>query len=292
MTDNENHIKLLGLVTIYRSEPSVTAANILRYIQNVDFLIIWDNSPLEDQLEGQILAQLGTYRTKVIWKGDGQNYYIAPAINSAWHYAQEHKYDLLLLMDQDSQWDDFHAFRSHVETLYQSSPDYVFCPYVIGDDYFDIVKDVQEKRIFINSGTIIPTAILNKIDGADEAFPLDALDHDLAIRIQKAGYTIVCLTKHKLRHTVGAALFMGPFHIYTDNYSPQRVYSVSKCHIIKYRKHKDWLTFSENKETFKQHYLLKFIRIILAEPQKAKRLKSLFKGIYDGITYDMKIVKQ
>ena len=69
------------------------------------------------------------------------------------------------------------------------------------------------------------------------------------------------------------------------------IYSITRSHIIKYRKHKDWLTFSENKKTFKKHYFDKFIRIILAEPQKAARLRSFFRGIYDGITYDIKKVK-
>lgn len=287
MTDNEHHTKLLGLVTVYCSEPQETAANILRYIQDVDTLIIWDNSPLENKLQEQILARLDTYRTKVIWKGDGKNYCIAPAINYCWHYAQENHYDLLFLMDQDSQWEDFHSYKTDVVSLYHTSPNFVFCPYVIGDDTFTINEDVQKKRIFINSGTIIPTAILNHIGGADLAFPLDALDHDLAIRIQKAGYNIVSLTRHKLRHTVGDPRFIGSFLI-TDNYGPNRIYSISKCHIIKYRKHKDWLTFSEKKKTFKEHYLLKFIRIILAEPQKVLRLKMFFKGIYDGITYKIK----
>ena len=291
MKNSEQITKLLGLVTLYNPKAQETAGNILRYIHDVDTLIIWDNSPLENQLKEQIMAFLGESGHKVIWKGNGLNYMIAPAINFAWHYAQENKYQLILLMDQDSQWEDFHAFKSDFEKLYQTSPDYVFCPYIIGNDNFSIVKEVQEKRIFITSGTIIPTAILNKISGADDAFPLDALDHDLAIRIQKAGYTIVCLTKHILHHTVGDPQFMGPFHLGTDNYGPQRIYSITRSHIIKYRKHKDWLTFSENKKTFKKHYFDKFIRIILAEPQKAARLRSFFRGIYDGITYDIKKVK-
>lgn len=288
MKNSEQQTKLLGLVTLYNTNPKEATANIMRYLHDIDTLIIWDNSPVESQQKEQIMSLLGEYASKVIWKGDGQNYMIAPAINYAWHYAQEHQFQLILLMDQDSQWEDFHAFKSDFESLYKTSPDRVFCPYIIGNDKFAIIKDVQKKRIFITSGTIIPTAILDTVGGADEAFPLDALDHDLAIRIQKAGYTIVCLTRHILHHKIGEPQLMGPLHIGTENYGPQRIYSISKCHIIKYRKHKDWLTFAENKKTFKKHYFDKFIRIILAEPQKAERLKSFFKGIYDGITYDIK----
>ena len=279
--------KILGLVTLYNPNPQEATANIMRYIHDVDALIIWDNSLLEANLKQLVLGTLAKEANKVVWHGDGKNYCIAPAINYAWHYAQENGFDLILLMDQDSQWEDFHSYITEVIERFQASPKYVFCPFIPGDDTFVITKDVQEKRIFINSGTIIPTSILNKINGADEAFPLDALDHDLAIRIQKADYSIVSLTKHILNHTLGDPQLMGPFHMYTDNYGPQRIYSICKSHIIKYRKHKDWLTFSEIKEIFWSHYLCKLIRIIFAEPQKWLRLKMFFKGIYDGITFPL-----
>ena len=280
--------KILGLVTLYHPKAEEAADNILQYINDLDKLIIWDNSPLEENLNEILPSLLGKDRSKVIWKGDGQNHYIASAINFAWFYARNNHYDLILIMDQDSRWNDFHSFKNEVVRHCQSSYNHVYCPYIIGNDDLDgfiITKDLQEKRIFINSGTVIPTSILNAIGGADESFPLDALDHDLAIRIQKAGYTIICLTKHKLNHSVGDPQLMGPFHIYTDNYGPQRIYSISKCHIIKIRKHKDWLTFPEIKKTITTHYILKFLRILLAEPQKTTRFKMLFKGIYDGLTY-------
>jgi len=287
MEEIDKKTKILGLVTLYNPELPDAVDNIMRYLPNLDLLVIWDNSPLEANLKKKILEPMVGETDKIIWHGDGNNYCIAPAINYVWHYAQENGFDLILLMDQDSQWEDFRSYITEVIERFQASSKYVFCPFIPGDDTFVITKDVQEKRVFINSGTIIPTSILNKINGADEAFPLDALDHDLAIRIQKADYSIVSLTKHILHHTLGDPQLMGPFHMYTDNYGPQRIYSICKSHIIKYRKHKDWLTFSEIKETFWSHYLCKLIRIIFAEPQKWLRLKMFFKGIYDGITFPL-----
>lgn len=284
-TNSTTASRILGLVTLYNPDPDKAICNIQQYIHDIDQLIIWDNSALEVGLKDKILSVLHEETSKIIWYGDGKNYCIAPAINYSWHYAQDNNYDLILLMDQDSQWEDFHSFKTDVIELFRTSPNCVFCPYVINNDTFTITKTVQEKRVFINSGTVIPTHILNQIKGADLAFPLDALDHDIAIRIQKQGYSIVCLTKHMLHHTIGDPQIMGPFHLYTDNYGPDRIYSISKCHIIKYRKHKDWLTYAENKKTFSEHYFKKFIRILLAEPQKVKRLKMFFKGIYDGITF-------
>lgn len=288
MEEMNNNTKILGLVTLYNPDLPNAVDNIMQYLPHLDFLIIWDNSPLEANLKQNILDFLTKDTDKVIWHGDGKNYCIAPAINFAWHYAQKINFDLILLMDQDSRWEDFHSYKTEVVERFQASQRNVFCPYIPSDDTFEITKDAQEKKSFINSGTIIPTSILNEIGGADEAFPLDALDHDLSIRIQEAGYKIVSLTKHKLRHTVGNLQKMGPFHLFTPNYSPQRLYSISRSHIIKYRKHKDWLSSSEIKETFKEHYFKQFLRILLAEPQKVKRLKMFFKGIYDGITFPIK----
>ena len=281
--------KILGLVTLYNPEFPDAVDNIMRYLPYLDLLVIWDNSPLVANIKKKILEPLVGETDKIIWHGDGHNYCIAPAINYAWHYAQENGFDLILLMDQDSQWVDFYSYITEVNRRFHASQKNVFCPYIPSDDTFEITKDAQEKKIFINSGTVIPTSILSEIGGADEAFPLDALDHDLAIRIQKAGYKIVSLTKHQLHHTVGNFKMMGPFHIYTHNYSPQRLYSISRSHIIKYRKHKDWLSSSEIKVMLKEHYIRQLLRILLAEPQKMCRLKMFFKGIYDGITFPINI---
>ena len=289
MEEIDKKTKILGLVTLYNPEFPDAVDNIMRYLLYLDLLVIWDNSPLEANIKKKILEPFGEYTDKIIWHGDGKNYCIAPAINYAWHYAQENGFDLLLLMDQDSKWEDFRSYITEVNKRFHASQKNVFCPYIPSDDTFEITKDAQEKNIFINSGTVIPTSILSEIGGADEAFPLDALDHDLAIRIQKAEYKIVSLTKHQLHQTVGNFKMMGPFHIYTHNYSPQRLYSISRSHIIKYRKHKDWLSSSEIKVTLKEHYIRQLLRILLAEPQKMCRLKMFFKGIYDGITFPINI---
>ncbi|MBQ8456608.1 MAG: hypothetical protein IJ540_03260 [Prevotella sp.] len=284
-TTSEYQAKMLGLVTLFNSSPDEAATNIKRYVNDLDELIVWDNTPLDKNLKADILASLHDVSNRIIWKGDGKNHFIAPAINFAWHYAQEHGYQLLLLMDQDSSWEDFQLFRQQVNECYRENCNRVFCPFISGNDTFEIVQDIQAKRIFINSGTVVPINILNNIGGADEAFELDALDHDLAIRIQKAGYDIVCLTKHILHHQVGHMQRMGSFHIFTHNYNAQRTYSITKSHILKFRKHWNWLSSDEIRETIKIHYIRKFVTIILAEPQKFMRMKMFFKGIYDGVTY-------
>lgn len=276
---------MLGVVTLYNPEPNETASNIRRYIHDLDALIIWDNSPLEAGIKQQILADLGEDAGKVVWHGDGQNHCIAPAVNYAWHYGQEHGYDLLLIMDQDSQWQHFANYRAQIENYLANENMGVFTPFFPEHDTWMPDGPIHFRRTFINSGTVIPLKILNAIGGADEALPLDALDTDLSYRILKKGYQCICLTECLLHHSIGKPQKKGFLHLFTNNYGRFRTYSITRGHIICYRKHHDVMTAYEKRVFFKEIFMWKFIRMVLVEDDKIGRFKSFLKGIRDGISY-------
>lgn len=282
---NKYNYKMLGVVTLYNPEPEEAASNIKRYISDVDALIIWDNSPLEKNLKGSIITLIGDEAAKVLWQGNGQNRCIAPAINFAWHYAKEYGYDLLLIMDQDSRWEDFASYRKDVENLYKDEA-VIFTPYVEGCDDFDILETKQKKHFFINSGAIIPIEILQTIKGVDEiAFPLDAVDHDIAYSAREKGYEIICLTNHKLHHSLGQKQRMGILNMLTPNYNSFRTYSMTRSHIICYRKHRNQVESVDKQYLYKEILLMKFVRIVFAEPEKCSRLWAYLKGITSGLLY-------
>ena len=276
-------MKMLGVVTIYNPDPVEAAANIKRYVYDLDELIIWDNSSLEKNLRLLILHELNDVKDKITWKGDGENRCIAQAINFAWHYAKEHGLDFLLLMDQDSQWENFAAYRRQIEKNWEQGCHWVFTPYVLGNDEWAIETPIHFRRMFINSGSVIPTDVLTAVGGADETFPLDALDCDLSIRIQKAGGKIACLTTCKLFHTLGSPSKSEKLHLMTNNYNIQRTYSITRGHIRLYRRHKGWLNWNEKIKIIKENLILRFIRIILLETNKRDKLRMFAKGIKDGI---------
>lgn len=275
-------IKMLGVLTLYNIEKELALNNMERYAPYLDQLIVWDNSA-DNHSDWFPVPNIEYHWT-------GENTYIASAINFAWHYAEELGYDLLLIMDQDSRWEDFSAFRHQVEICYQEDPNRVFCPYIPGNDAFEIKSDIQVKNVFINSGTVIPIHILDAIGGADELFPLDALDYDLSRRIQDAGYSIVSLTHHKLIHSIGIIQRMGLFNIPTSNINPERTYSISRSFILYLRKYKKTTSLSEKWLIIKEHFIKKLYRILLAEPQKGIKIEKMIKGIFEGLTY--KFLKQ
>jgi rhamnosyltransferase len=277
--------KLLGVLTLYKPDVRQVTNNIKKYIAHLDTLILWDNSPSDECVQNSLLPELTDYQEKILWNATGENRYIAPAINFAWHYAQEQGYDLLLIMDQDSQWADFPTYRKTIEQSFCAGNLQVYTPYINGFDEWAIEKPIQERSVFINSGTIIPVTILTAINGADESFPLDALDTDLSYRIRKTGYQIKCYTNCHLSHKVGNPIRKGPFHLFTNNYGRERTYSITKCHIMCYRRHRDIMTAYERRKFFKEIFMWKFIRICLVENDKLGRFRMFIKGIKDGITF-------
>lgn len=276
---------MLGLVTLYNPDVQQAANNIRRYIDGLDKLIIWDNSPLEANFKEQLLNLIEETQTKIVWHGTGENLCIAPAINYAWHYAQEHGYDMLLIMDQDSQWENFTDYRQQIEDYWKNGNIWVFTPYIAGYDNRPASKSLQFRRIFINSGTVIPIEILTAIQGADEAFPLDALDHDLSYRVLRAGFQIVCVTGCILNHIIGQPRRSKVLHWVTNDYGRTRTYSRTKCHIMNYRKNHDVMTRHEKYVFFRRIFCGKFFRIILIENDKIGRLRMFFKGVRDGVSY-------
>lgn len=285
MEKTKYNTKMLGLVTLYKPTPEQTVVNIKQFIDDIDALIIWDNSPLDSNLKDYIFNSLENVSSKIIWHGTGNNLCIAPAINFSWHYAQEHKYNMLLIMDQDSKWADFANYRREIDTYWRERDKWVFTPYIKGFDNWEITKSLHFRRVFINSGTVIPISILTAINGADEAFPLDALDHDLSYRILKANYQIVCITNCLLFHVIGNPRRSRILHMVTNDYGRERTYSKTKCHIMNYRKNRDIMTLNEKYTFFKRIFLSKFIRILLIENDKVGRLSMFFKGIRDGLSY-------
>lgn len=274
---------MMGVVTLYNSDKEQTLHNIGLYAPALDRLIVWDNSATSHREWFD--------SPDIVYHWTGENTLIAPAINYALHMAVTEGYDAILLMDDDSRWEDFAAYRQHVESLMKEGDIMVFTPYVNGCDQFERTDEIMEKRLFINSGTVIPTSILQDIGGVDEdAFPLDALDHDIAFSIREHGYKAVCLTRHQLNHSLGYPQRMGPFHIFTPNYNSLRTYNMTRSHIICYRKHKAMMTPEDRDYLYNEIIRRKFLRIILAEPDKLGRLRAMIRGIIGGCRY--KITKK
>lgn len=274
--------KMLGIVTLYNPNVKEAIENITCYAPWLDALIIWDNSPIEHKDKQQMMPFMSDIKEKIIWYGTGENLCIAQAINFAWQYAQENHYDSLLIMDQDSKWDDFALYRKKVEDFNNVSFS-VCTPYIKNWDSWPITQEIQSRNVFINSGTVVPIQILSAIGGADENFPLDALDTDLSYRVKLAGYEIVCMTQCKLNHTMGTPKKLRWLPISANNYRIHRLYNIVYSQVLCTYKHRNWLKRKEKWCIIKELIIKNIIRIVLLEDNKVKKIMSIIKGVKAGI---------
>lgn len=276
-------MKLLGIITLYHPSVQEELERIRTYIDGLDRLIVWNNSEDNGQLEQAIMPLLQDKADIITWINNDCNRYIADAIDYALFYATEHGFETLLVMDQDSLWTQFQAYKQAAIEMINEHPEIAACtPYIWG---ISPKKETMPYPIpcLINSGTIFRVRALQDIGGTDKRFPLDGLDNDISYRLRKAGFQLYCLSAFELHHELGHPMRSKILKIYTTNYNAQRTYLCTKGQLMVIKKHHDFLTWHEIWIIIKEYILWKAIRIILVEPDKWNRTKAYFKGIRDGI---------
>ena len=98
--------KILAIVVTYYPEKELLERNVQAFIDHVDKVLIWENTPSPDKLDYRFIEH-----EKVVYYGDGINS-ISRALNYAWEYANENGFDYLLTMDQDSYFENFDYYVS------------------------------------------------------------------------------------------------------------------------------------------------------------------------------------
>ena len=241
-------------------------------------MLIWENSQESEKLQYRFIQN-----EKVEYCGDGVNS-ISRALNYAWKYASENGYDYLLTMDQDSVWDDFHGFLN--ETVYNpSAPKGIWGP----NAYYNYFIEVAACDYIITSGMLLPIEMVNYIGGWDENFEIDGLDDEFCLRAKQKGvqayYWGACRLNQRYGNPERAKLFGKALNVELRNYSPSRLYSIYKNHIILIRKFPNERSL---KYDFKHVWLPNIFLIAMFEKHRIKKLFSICKGIIDGIYTQLK----
>lgn len=142
------------------------------------YLVIFDNSPVSQNLPF----------SNVEYLHDPDNPGLAKAYNFAWKSARENKSNAVLLLDQDSQ-----LTKEYFQIISKTIVNEVTVPLVFSDSKQisplngeELITgkshalgagEYQKRVMAINSGSLIPMTVLEKIGGFNEEFPLDYLDH-------------------------------------------------------------------------------------------------------------------
>lgn len=268
---------VLAVIITYRPDMDLLYKNIEAFINHVDRLIIWNNSP---EIPINQLYK-GKDDVKIVYESVGENVGISKVLNFAWKYAKYEGYEYLLTMDQDSIWFDFCTFKDSV--ISKNQKELCICgPCAYTDINYRLFKRGFESfRWQITSGMLIKTELLDKIGGYNEAFFVDCVDIELCLRAKSKGYNSYYCYDGFLLQRYGSpskTVFLGKERNYIY-YSPFRVRGIIGGHISLYLKYKQPDLPRETKRYMKE--ALK--SIVYSRRQPIKLLCAFIMGVFDGI---------
>ncbi len=263
--------KILAIVVTYYPERDLLEKNISAYIEYVDKVLIWENTPSDVKLQYRFVDH-----KKVEYCGDGINS-ISHALNYAWKYAQKHGYDYLLTMDQDSLWGDFYAYI--MQTVYNTeTPSGIWGPNAYDEN---VSYEILEFEKIITSGMLLKVDLIDYIGGWNESFPVDCVDDEFCLRANRKGIKSYILGKCLLRQQYGApknVSFLG--HSATITYdSPRRLYSIYRSHVILLR------LFPEVKcikTEFWGYWVPQIKWYVFRGTKPVSNLYAIFRGVLEG----------
>lgn len=265
-------MKILSVVTLYYPSQELLKRNIDYIVDSVDALLLWNNTPKK--------MPCPYVHDKVIYVNQSENVGLPKVYNYAWHYAQAHGFTHLLTMDQDSVFADFHAF---VDTVRMRNEIAVFAPNVPTPGSIQLTRPCQEVLHVINSGALIPVAIINATNGYFEQFFIDMVDDEFCYHARALGYKIYQFRDYKLEQQYGqisSVKLLNHTIARMTNYSAMRIYGICRNKLILWRKYD--VPVAE-----KAHVLwcdLKaFIKVICFEQNKWSKCCAYCIGYYDGI---------
>jgi GT2 family glycosyltransferase len=166
-------------------------------------IILYDNSPNPQEFDQKRYEDIN-----ISYKHDPRNLGIATAYNYAWSIAKSNGSEWLVLFDHDTE-----VTRQYVQRMLEVKEvdrdiaavvPIISCEgTVISPVFSDTLRPLQQERpkagvqqkpvMAINSGSLIKVSFLDQINGFNEGFALDYLDHWIFYEIYSKGYKVQVL---------------------------------------------------------------------------------------------------
>lgn len=273
-------MKLAAIIVTYLPNIQFLLENISLLIDDVDQLIIYRNSELQED----ILPISG----KIVLLGNGENLGIARALNEAIKWIEKQgTFTHILTLDQDSSFFPLHLekFKEFIISKNRGNIG-IFCPNI--DNRGFLSHPSNEEYIVVNdsitSGSIFPIETFKICGMFDEELFIDAVDYEYCYRIfQKYELITIIFPSIHLKHEVGYPTKI-KFGLLTDNYSAFRTYFIIRNHIIIWKRYPNLFQPSYKKTLIKIHILYRFAKVIIGEEDKLNKLKAIFKGLLHGLS--------
>lgn len=272
-------MKILGIIITYYPNLEDLTTNILQFIDDIDTLIIWQNTPISESENYLINADL--FNSKVILMGDGTNVGIAYALNHAYRMMLDkaNNYTHLLTMDQDSKWVNF---RDYIDVISMNSTNVIYSPNI--NNQFEAGDKLIKVKTCITSGAIFSLEVLRKIGKFNEVYSVDCVDYDFSFKAAEKGVDIFKIQLSTFLQVYGEPMKNNFFNLNNNGYSSKRLFFIARNHILLWRDYPSHLDFHFKRMILSSHTFGKMIKVVLMEENKADKIIAIAKGFYAGIT--------
>ena len=280
-------MKLLAIVVTYFPEINELIQNISSYIDDVDELIVWENTP-----SGNISYKrddiLSVCPEKILFKGVGENAGIGTALNAGVNYGVDNSFTHLITFDQDSYFEEG-ELKKYKQIVDDSEKNNllvgIFAPNYCQNNKFEYPKSdvISIQSECITSGAIISRVALKNKILFDETLFIDCVDFEYCYRL-KRGYdleTAIC-SNVILNHQVGYVQ-QTIWGFKTENYSAFRTYFIVRNTLIIWRAYPSYFPKHKKYSLVKNQIILRICKVLLAESDKWNKIKAIFIGVYHAL---------
>lgn len=274
-------MKLAGAIIIFNPDDDLVD-NILTYIDEIEKLYIFNNSPIDN------ISLPESIKSKMLYVHTGENKGIAERLNEAIQMARLNKYEYLLTMDQDSSFNPKELFDYKLKIEKYPLKDEV-AMYGIAHNVKELntakPNNNNNNNKLITSGSIINLGALNKELEFDENLFIDNVDIDFCFTAWSHNLKTILFNELLLNHKMGeirkitTPLFQRHDRIV---HTPFRLYYIVRNYFYIRKKH----------PKFKKHFTLLIISNeikngILYGGNPFLYMKFIFKGYTDFLTGKM-----
>ncbi|GEN76167.1 hypothetical protein [Chryseobacterium hagamense] len=273
-------MKILGIVVCYYPNVEELCYNINQYVDYVDKLIIWKNSPI---IESEISPFANNnFNSKIIFMGNEDNEGIAHPLNIAREMllSGNEKFTHLLTMDQDSIWENFEYYK---EQILEFNQDLIFSPNINRE--LNSVNPFTIVNMCITSGAVFSKYTLIKIGLFNETYSVDCVDYAFSFEAKKNSINIIKINCASMKQNYGVLVnskFFG-FNIQNNSYSAKRLYFLARNCILLWRDYPKEVDADFKKIILKSYIFGKAVKILLLEKDKFSKIFSIFLGFFAGI---------
>ena len=206
---HKENTKVAGLTILYNPDEKLLS-NIKSYVNQVDVLYVYDNSP------NPHADLFDNYKENIRYIfADGKNHGLGFPINKIAKKCLNENFDWLITFDQDSfaPSNMINKLKDYICSDMFDKDIAVIAPvirhkifgYEGDDNYLPYLPIISYKRMAIQSGALHNLHMLEEIGGYDESLFVYQVDNEYCTRCRLAGYKIAQFNKTFLLHQIGQA---------------------------------------------------------------------------------------